>query len=88
MTPIEGTVNLIQTWSVTGKLSECNVGDLYDLTEQLFALFSAQKPKRAAKTPEKGKEQAKPTHVDMNEMPEPAKSIIEAQKPGVPEWEL
>jgi len=67
MTPIEATVRIIETWSVTGKLSDVNVGETLELTERLFDMFNAQKPKRARKTPEKAAETPKPAHVNMEE---------------------
>lgn len=71
MTPIEATVRLMETLAVTGKLSECNVGQTYDLAEQFMALFSAQKPKRQrAEKPEPEKPKG-PTHIDMNELDKP-----------------
>lgn len=68
MTPIEATVRLIENWSVTGKLSDLNVGQTLDLTESVFNLFN-QKPKPVRKTPEKATEPAKPVHVVMEDDP-------------------
>lgn len=56
MTPIEGTVRVIESWTVTGKLSDLNVGETLELTETVFNLFSAQKPKKERKTPQKAVE--------------------------------
>lgn len=65
MSPLEATVRIMENLSVTGKLSELNVGQTFDLTEHFLTLFSASKPKRKAnpKTVE-----IKPAHVDMNEI--------------------
>lgn len=60
MTPIEGTVRLMENLSVTGKLSELNVGQVFDLAEQFHALFSAKPTRSKAK-----KEEPKPVHVVM-----------------------
>lgn len=69
MTPIEATVRIIETWTVTGKLSDTNVGETLELTERLFDMFTAQKPKSKRKTPEKAAETPQPTHVNMDDSP-------------------
>lgn len=67
MTPLEGAVRLMENWSVTGKLSDLNVGQCLDLTETLLNLFTAQKPKKTPKAPQKSVETPKPVHVNMSE---------------------
>ena len=51
MNAIEATVQLISTWTVTGKLADLNVGETFDLTRDVFDMFSAQKPAKQPKTP-------------------------------------
>lgn len=79
MEAIEATVRLIENWGILGKLSDLNVGQTLELTQNVFELFDAQKPKKPRKVAEKAAEPAKPTHVDMS---------VEAQKPlEKPVWD-
>lgn len=69
MDAITATVRLVESLNVTGKLADLNVGQTYDLTEQLFNLFN-QKPANRPKAPRKSAESpetANPVHVDMND---------------------
>lgn len=48
MSPIEGTTRIMESLNVTGKLSELNTGQIYDLAESFHNLFN-QKPKTQRK---------------------------------------
>lgn len=66
MNPIDATVRLLETWSVTGRLNDLNTGQIYDLTEQLLALFSGAGKKPRAKR-EPVEPPSGPVHVVMDD---------------------
>ncbi len=84
MSPIEATVRLIEGLNMTGKLADLNVGQVYDLSEQWFALFN-QKPTNRPKAREKAAhplETATSMHVKM------ADPNIQAQAPLDPPFRV